>query len=340
LLSGGKLFERRSNGWWVWDPGVAGAGAPSSVLRFDGECQAVDNLMWLTSADGTLWRIEPSRVSRPVKFEALDDAVVTDGMLAVLEPDRLWIGPDSWQSWLFPGPMPKELSASGGFLWMASGDQLLRFDGDIFVEVAHGLEESIARIAAHSGGVWVEGKSSLCHQATAPMVRAEGVRPYVRSIEFDYPFALLPSVAAMDVTATLDGEAVVLELDTETGWLQGQARLDQVGWHSLELEVQGSGKVGSRSILLKRLPESELSWQSDIAPIYQQHCSGAECHKPGSSSEAPDLSSYDAWLVRSEKIRERVVETKTMPPPSSVSADWGDDRIEAISQWLEGGMLP
>ena len=338
LLAGGKLFERRAEEWWVWDPGTTGDAAPHSFLRFEGECQSTDNLTWLTSPDGTLWRIEPSRVSRPVRFEALRDAAATKNMLAILEDDRLWIGPEAWQPWIFPGPTPKGVSAAGDLVWMASGQQLLRFDGESFVEVSHLLEEPIVGVAAHPGGAWVFGHDNICHQATAPMVRVAGVRSYARSIEFDYPFEVLPSAASMSVTATLDEQPIELALDSESGWLTGRARLETVGWHQLKLDVQGDGAAGSRSLLIKRLPEVERSWATDVGAIYQQNCTGAECH--GSAPAAPDLSTYEAWLGLADKIRARVVEARTMPPPASQSVDWGDEQIDIISQWIEGGMLP
>jgi hypothetical protein len=270
-------------------------------------------------------------------FEHQRGAVATQGMLAILAGDRLWIGPDEWQAWVFPGAVPAELAASGGQLWMASGQQLLRFDGETFVEVSHLLEERIVRVAAHPGGVWLAGASTVCHQATAPMVRIEGVRPNVRSIEFDYSFEVLPSAPSMSVTAMLDDQPVELAPSAEPGWLAGQARLDTVGWHTLRFDVGG---LGSRSLLVKRLPEVERSWATDIAPIYEQNCAGGDCHAGGGPSGAPDLGTYEAWLSRADKLRARVVEARTMPPPASVGADWGDEQINVISQWIEGGMLP
>ncbi|NUO52874.1 MAG: hypothetical protein HOV80_28855 [Polyangiaceae bacterium] len=336
LVSNGKVFERRLDGqWWSWNPGVEGEGAPNAIVRYDGDCQSTANLSWLTSADGTLYRVEPATFSRPVRFEGFVGAAATNDSVAVLETDMLWMGPDAWQSWIFPGPVPTELSASAGLYWMVSGSQLLRFDGETFNEVTHGITGPIERVAAHAGGAWVVGGDKICHQATGPMVRIEGVRPFSRTTEIEIPIRVRASDAS-DVTATIDGTPITLVSDDE-GWLAGEARLDTVGWHTIDLAAAGGG--AARSVVVKRLPEVTRSWEADIAPIYQASCTNSDCHRAG-SSDPPDLGSYDAWKEHSVAIRTRVLEAKTMPPAANIGPEWGDDDIETIREWLEGGMLP
>ena len=347
LLSSGTLFERRDDDlWWGWDPGVVGEAVPTRLMRLEGDCQGTDDIIWMTSPDGTLWQVEPAQVFRPVRFESLIDTAATaraagetalpTTMLAVLEADQLWVGPEPWELWTFPGGAPAEVQASGGALWMVSGGQLLRYDGATWIEVAHELG-AVKAMAAHPNGIWLEGTTEVCHVATSTMLRVHGIRPHARSKELDYPFEVVASDPSATVVASLDGEDVPLTADPETGLLEGKARLDDVGWHELVLTAGDA----NRSIVVKRLPDVVRSWVEDVEPIYAADCTGADCHQPGGSSTgAPDLSTYEAWTSLADEIRLRVVDAQNMPPAASQGPDWGDEQVAIIAQWLEGGMLP
>lgn len=337
LVSGGLVFERRGDSWWQWNPGTTGAAAPSRVLRHDGECRGKDDLLWLASQDGTLFRAEAQTFTRPIQFDTLRDAGTTDGLVAVLDDAGLWVGAadGSWQSWRFSGAVPEAVSASTGALWMLSGETLLRTDGADWSRVETGLDEAPSAVVAHAGGAWVVGATSICHQAVGTGLRVEGVRPYTRSTELEYAIRVRASDGSETVAADVDGAAVDMVFDPETGWLSGNARLESIGWHTLTV----SSGDASRAIALKRAPEVERSWESDIQPIYKASCGGSTCHSAG-VEDPPDLGSYEAWTARADKLRVRVVEGKTMPPASNVGPDWGDDDIAIISEWLEGGMLP
>ncbi len=337
LVSGGRVYERRASEWWGWDPGLGGDEAPREVVRFDGDCQGPSDVMWLTSADGTLFRVEPAQYSRPVRFEGLVDAAATDALLAVLDADELWVGPESWQSWRFSGPVPTRISASQGQLWMASGAQLLRFDGTTWVEIAHTMSEPITDVAAYAGGAWIAGATTVCHQATGPAVRVEGVRPFERSIELEYPLRVRASDDSADIVAEIGGLPITLVQDVESGYWEGTARLDTVGWHTIT--VTASGGLARRTIPVKRVPEVSRSWAVDIEPIYQASCSSSDCHGAG-STKAPEMGTYDAWQTHASAVRTRVVDAKNMPPAANVGPEWGSDDIEVIQEWLEGGMLP
>lgn len=347
LLASGTLFERRDDElWWGWDPGVIGEAVPTGLLRLEGDCQGTDDVTWMTSPDGTLWQVEPAQVFRPVRFESLvagaattrraADTALPTTMLAMLESDQLWVGPEPWELWTFPGGAPSEVQASGGVLWMVSGGQLLRYDGVVWQEVSHELG-AIEAMAAHPTGIWLEGTTDVCHVATSTMLRVQGIRPHARSKELDYPFSVLASDPGATVVAALDGEDVPLTADPETGWLEGKARLDDVGWHELVL----TAGAANRSLVVKRLPDVVRSWAEDVEPIYAANCTGADCHQlGGSTTGAPDLSTYEAWTVHADEIRLRVVDAQNMPPASSQGPDWGDEQVAIIAQWLEGGMLP
>lgn len=350
LLSSGTLFERRDDAlWWGWDPGVTGEAIPTGLLRLEGDCQGTDDVTWMTSPDGTLWQVEPAQVFRPVRFESLVDGAATTRsgaalpmtmlpttMLAMLETDQLWVGPEPWELWTFPGGAPSEVHASGGALWMVSGGQLLRYDGSAWHQIGHELGV-IEAMAPHPGGIWLQGTTDVCHVATDTMLRVQGIRPHTRSKELDYPFEVRASEPGATVLASLDGEDVPLTADPDTGWLEGKARLDDVGWHELVLTAGGA----NRSIVVKRLPDVVRTWAEDVEPIYAANCASADCHQPGGSTNgAPDLSTYEAWTSLADEIRLRVVDAQTMPPASNQGPDWGDEQIAIVAQWLEGGMLP
>jgi hypothetical protein len=339
LVSNGSVFERRSDGWWTWDPKASPLSSPSRVVRFDGECRSADDVMWLAALDGTLYRVEPSTFTTPIRFDGLVDLAATDGFVAALDASELWIGTsgDAWQPWTFSGDVPTSLSASAGVVWMVSGSQILRFDGSDWSTIANDVGEPIETVGAHAGGAWLEGPSQICHASLGQSLRVEGVRPYLRSTELEYDVRVEASDGAMDLTAELDGAPVDLGPDAEPGWLVGHVRLESIGWHTLT--VAGDEPSSARSIPLKRAPETERSWATDIQPLYAANCAKSGCHIAG-SSDPPDLSSFDAWTKLAPEIQARVVEARTMPPASDVGPDWGDDDIQIVSEWIEGGMLP
>jgi hypothetical protein len=339
MLAGGTLFERRDDGWWGWDTGATGAAAPSALVTADGECRAIDDILWMTASDGTLWRVDTTTYSKPLQFAALVASASTEGMVAVLEADRLWIGAETWQPWVFPGAVPTALAAAGGYLWMTSGEQLLRFDGETFVEVERLLDEPALAIGAHAGGVWLVGESQVCHQATAPMIRVAGAHPFLRSGLESHDLWLSASDASAELSATVDGEALELSLDAETGLHAAHPFFALPGWHDVRIVATTADGESARDLWIKRVPDVERSWAADIEPIVAANCTGASCHHEGSTTP-PDLGSYDAWIALADTIRTRVVEGQTMPPPANRSPEWGDDEIEIISQWLEGDMLP
>ncbi|MCA9625568.1 MAG: cytochrome c, partial [Myxococcales bacterium] len=341
LLYGGELVERREDDqWWGWNPGTTGNAAPSQLLRFQGECAGPDDNVWMTSPDGTLWRVEPASVYRPVRFEGYRSAAITSAsgsevMIGVLAEDRLWAGASEWQPYTFDRGTPELVSAAGGALWTVVDDHLLRFDGTTWNEI--GLPDGasgIDGVEAHAGGAWLTAGDQVCHVALGPMLRVTGIRPYLRSKELDYTFTVASDDAGATISASLDGESLTLSDDGVS--VTGKARLDEVGWHEL---VVAAGET-ERSIFVKRIPEEIRSWAEDVEPIYQANCTGSDCHVAGGSATAPDLSTYETWTALAAKIRTRVVVAKTMPPTANQGPDWGEEQVAIIAQWLEGGMAP
>ena len=334
LLAEGSVYERRQGSWWRWDSESETSGRPSSIVAIDGECVDRNNYTWLMSSDGSLWRLEPSRYGKRRQFEANARAVATEDMVAVLESSRLMMGPDTWQPWEFVGPVPSDVSAAGGMLWLAADHRLIRFDGVDFVQVEHPLSSAIGQVRAHASGAWLVGGDQVCHVATVPMVRVQGVRPYARSLHQAHSFVVRANSGSTEITAAINGESLALSIDSNSGDLVGEVSLD-VGWNTLSLELEGV----TRRLPLKRVPATQRSWDHDVRPIYERHCAGGNCHG-GTEEGPPELGDHEAWMDAAKALQKRVVDTQTMPPPSAKGADWSEEYVAIIGDWLQGGMLP
>ena len=343
LLSDGKLFERRDDDqWWGWDSGASGKTAPSRLLSHQGECMGPDDHTWLASADGTLWKLTSTTVQRPVRFEKLGAAVVatrskSEVILGVVDGNHLRVGPKGWQPWRFKSGAPRNLSSGAGALWMTSATRILRFDGETWNELQ--LDTALTKpptgLIAHANGLWLSTDTHLCHLRSGPMLRVSGVRPYIRSKELDWSFGVKVNGTTEKPTASLNGKDLPLTLDAGSGTYRGKARLGEAGWHELNFKAGAT----TRMFPIKRLPEVERSWKTDIKPIYEEHCTGSDCHG-GSVDKVPDLSQYDLWVSSAAQIKKRVVNAKNMPPASSRKSTWGGDDVQVIAQWLAGGMAP
>jgi cytochrome c5 len=69
-------------------------------------------------------------------------------------------------------------------------------------------------------------------------------------------------------------------------------------------------------------------WEATIKPVYAKVC--AACHAPGGTANS-DLSTYTGWLERKDKINQRVLVDRTMPPKGTVMEE--SDR-GVIRDWL------
>jgi cytochrome c5 len=89
------------------------------------------------------------------------------------------------------------------------------------------------------------------------------------------------------------------------------------------------GSDGVRKLSGSAPSEAIADWIATIQPIYATTC--ASCHAP-SGAAGSDLSTHQAWLERSDAIRQRVVIDQTMPPRGIVL---DDSKRAAIRDWLE-----
>jgi hypothetical protein len=84
----------------------------------------------------------------------------------------------------------------------------------------------------------------------------------------------------------------------------------------------------------------EVLWSSSVRPVYASICNN--CHSApgtaGKDSSGVDLSTYDAWNARRDKIYKRVVEqagTATAMPPPSSGFSLTDAQRAAIAAWAK-----
>jgi hypothetical protein len=327
VLAGGALSELRTDGlWWSWGPTLEGGAVIERIADLDGECLARDSRMWLASSDDAVLELTASELRRHAVFEGLVDVAATDAHVFALDATSLHVGPGTWQEWVFEGAPPEALAAAGGVVTMKVDGRLLRFDGQTFAAVEP--EGAVEHFLLHATGIWTTGDGEICHHALGPMLRLHGVRPHQRTQD-EFVSVGVETDAAATPTLELDGQPVALV--DEAGSLGAEVELS-VGWHEL---VARAGDA-TRSIWIKRLPAVERSFEKDVAPLYAASCASSGCHGDGSV----DLSTADAWRDRAEEVRKRVVEGRTMPPPANVPAGWGDDDVQLVAEWLEGGMLP
>jgi mono/diheme cytochrome c family protein len=83
--------------------------------------------------------------------------------------------------------------------------------------------------------------------------------------------------------------------------------------------------------------DDEGAWKIGVLPVYARVCSN--CHGPkgsGKDSSNVDLSTYDAWKAKRDRVLDRVVGAagtpRQMPPPSS-GYSITPAELDAIKAW-------
>jgi hypothetical protein len=137
------------------------------------------------------------------------------------------------------------------------------------------------------------------------------------------------------------GDHVWFADGTELGSLDGDHVTETAGLHlapDARLAPSSSGDVwvlarGALERYGRAEPEAALGarWSSSLAPIFARAC--ASCHQPGGVS-GTDLSTAEAWHSERGAIRDRVVQTRSMPPEGHPLSE--ADRA-AIQLWVEAG---
>ncbi|MEL6547767.1 MAG: hypothetical protein AAFQ82_24290, partial [Myxococcota bacterium] len=329
LLSGIELYEARDLNWWRSDLADQSGGA-FEILDLGGECLGTDNFTWLTGTDGSVWRLSASRAEQVRLFENRTSAAINDLGIAVFAEDSLWrrTSEETWIRNPIEGfSAPTVLAGANEDLWFYTDAQLVRLNGTT-AEVTAWADTPTA-MTAYDGGLWIESSSEVCHVSGRHSIRVSGILPYQRVTDAALAFTL-NAPEDTTVTASVDGET--LNAGFESGAWIVSGELPHIGWNSIELNVGSE----TRTLSVKLLPANVVSYETDIAPIYAAHC--ADCHVEG--GESVDLSTYDDWVRYSNAIRSRSVESSNMPPLAQRSAEWDDEEVQLISEWLEGGMRP
>lgn len=91
----------------------------------------------------------------------------------------------------------------------------------------------------------------------------------------------------------------------------------------------GSSPTGTPTSQGEQIP----TYNDDIHPIVEKYCSA--CHRPGSG--LPVWTDYSQAFAKRNKIMERVVVNRSMPPKGMPQLDASD--IAKIKTWIEDGAL-
>lgn len=342
------LLERSAGQWWRWTPAASGTlGAPRRLGHAGGACRPLGGDVWV-GVDDALWRLDASRAERfPGVVDLRRVAPLGPRAPAVLAADgTLRLGADGG---LLPVDVAvgavRTLDASQGWLWVAAGGAVYGLDGSdrwrrlAPAEGALGAGDVTGVWAHAAGGVWTLDAGTVCHHALGPLLRVRGVRAdEVRAVA-TAELLVESDAGGGEVTVRLDGAEVAAGPLVDGRFAAPRLDLGGRGLHRLEVALAHGDGVTTRALPFDLHPLAAGTWAGDVQPVFEAHCAGGPCHGPApSSSDRPDLSTFDGWVDHADTIRRRVGVIGDMPPPELRSADWGPDQVEAIVGWIDGGM--
>lgn len=236
--------------------------------------------------------------------------------------------------------------AVGGALAVADGMNVAHYDGGVYKSVAGGG----GRAAAADGAkVYVfntgDGKSTTYELAGAEEVAFDGAGKlvartkgavYLEDAAGGLALRYESKAAALHGLATSAGRVYIADgaeiLMLEAGVLSGTKGAALPETATLIGSPSGDVWTLSGGELSKLAPQvgdedDRLLWETKVQPVYLDSCT--PCHAPGGSAGI-ELSTYNAWVARRAKIKERVVEQKTMPPSGVM---FSEEERAAISAW-------
>ncbi|MEM9067425.1 MAG: hypothetical protein AAGE52_02935 [Myxococcota bacterium] len=332
----GDLFQRAGGQWWRWFPAEGEFGEILEVPEALGACRAERGETWLHTTTG-LWRVRDQGLDRVEELPELVSAEFGFGFeAAALTAEGLFFGPDEWRTLEFEAGAVTLIESTGSWLYVKAGDRYYRFTGanGEFVEtVDFGLDASA--LYGYADGLWLETPDELCNRriAEAPLV-VRGVRPFERTP----PMSLSITVEGPMGALVMERDDVVVHEEADfagveeiTGIFAGDP-----GWHTLEVSV---GET-AREIRYEVVTNSGATYVDSIAPIFEVHCAGSECHGSDRDDEdRPDLSTYDGWVNASRAIRNRVGRVRDMPPFEDRLESWDAEEIALVIAWIDEGMV-
>ena len=332
------LFQRSGGEWWRWRPAMGDFGGVQSIPRNLGACRGERGESWLVTGSG-LWRIGDIGLERVDGLAEVRDVAFGAGFGAVaLTDEGFFVGPDRWESTTFEAGDASAVAGAGSRLYAAAGGRVYRFVDDDVEELTFEGAPDTVRLHPFASGLWIETDTHACRVAedSAPLV-VRGLRPWMRRgldplmLDVSGPtggLAILRDGQMVHEDAAFDGAQSVLGVDA------GAA-----GWHTLTLRVTGDSPA-SREIRYEVVRSSGSTYVDDIAPLFEAHCSGSECHGADRDDlERPDLSTYAGWVDSARTIRDRVGMTGDMPPFDERLESWDSEEATLIVAWIDEGMV-
>jgi hypothetical protein len=336
VASASGLFERTIGFWWQWRPQSGDSfGAIRQLARVDGACTDDRDVLWLLNDAGQLWQIgaDDARVVGG-QSEPIDQVAVARSIgVVTMSQGALAIGPSPWTDVHFAAGDVSAIAAGSEAVWAVAGGSIYVRTTEGWRQVDSGDPTTPTALHAHAaGGAWLEYADRLCHVALAEPLRVAGLRPFERrllstaSIDVttgDSEIALALDDASIASAATDDGVARFVDVD-----------LGGAGWHTVRLS--GADSNASRELDVFVIDVPQVSWESEIAPVFSQFCAGAFCHGPSPEGARVDLSTFEAWQARAPLIRTRLLRGE-MPP---IDPRPPTDSIDLVLDWIQGGMKP
>jgi hypothetical protein len=272
------------------------------------------------------------------------------GFVAFRDGEPLRFDGEGWARIAFDEGGITAMSVADGVLWAGVGGVLYRRDRfEQWERLETGtLRSVISAIEGYAaGGAWVVRAGSLCHIAHRETLRVSGVRPYQRLAEGSTVSLSVSGDPAMGsvLAARLDGRGLLVSGSAGSWTLTGVDALG-AGWHSLALDVAAPEGVVRRTVKFlvegeavgpPPPPDSTVSWERDIRPIYEASC--ALCHAEDGNQTF--LGSYEAFSAVGEQAFD-LVSRGEMPPASAAGMVEPLDATEVglLETWVQEGMKP
>jgi uncharacterized membrane protein len=99
-------------------------------------------------------------------------------------------------------------------------------------------------------------------------------------------------------------------------------------YYDNEVELYGGGTtVDCNTVSAK--------YGADVSPIMSSQCATSGCHNSGSAAGGVILETYSQVSAKKDRIMERAVVQKSMPPSGALPTD----QSNKIKCWIDGGAL-
>lgn len=334
LVSATGLFDREIGQWFSVGP-VEGMNFADIewLATVDGACHLPSGGLWFGTGED-LWRVDGTSLAHYNAPGATGPALVGAAFgVAVPAGDRLLFAPEAgpwgtdWSVVEFAAGDIAAAGAGGDALWVSAGSpaKLFRYDG-AWREASHPGGPVHEILPDARGGAWLRLDEEVCHVGTRH-VGVRGMRPYEN---FRRPTAAIriEGVAPTSRVELRVEDVVTPATGDGSSWSIDALPLGDAGWHSLEVLVDGE----VARTLVYRVVASDVSWETDVRPIYETHCASSACHGADSSDALP-LSTFDAWVDNAREIKARISDG-TMP--RDASAGWTATVATRVIDWTEG----